>query len=104
MPDTFQSIRAVLRNSLDSTPEKVATFFKTGTGEYAQHDQFMGITVPTLRKIAKRFVFLTLEDLGLLIHSPINEERLLALVILTQNYKAAPAGQKRKFISFTEPT
>ncbi|OJU73171.1 MAG: hypothetical protein BGO07_03275 [Alphaproteobacteria bacterium 40-19] len=82
MPSIIQSVRDVLQESIDSTPEQASRFFKTNVGDYAAHDQFMGISVPKLRKIAKKFRSLNLEDLALLLQSVINEERLLALIIL----------------------
>lgn len=86
MPDSLQHLREILAHSVDSTPEKASIFFKTGPGDYAEHDRFMGITVPTLRKIAKKFMTIDFEELSLLMQSIINEERLLALIILTQQY------------------
>ena len=100
MSDTIQRLRKILLASLDSTPEKVSIYFKTGQRDYAEHDRFMGITVPTLRKIAKGFISITLEDLTLLIESPINEERLLALIILTQQYKTSAEPQKEVIYQF----
>jgi 3-methyladenine DNA glycosylase AlkD len=100
MSDAIQNLRKTLHASIDSTPEKVSIFFKTGPGDYAETDRFMGITVPTLRKIAKSFFSLTLEDLGLLIQSPINEERLLALIILTGQYKVGTLAQKEEIYQF----
>lgn len=100
MSNTIQIIQNVLQDAIDATPKKVSIFFKTGSGDYAQHDQFMGITVPTLRKIAKKILSTTLEDLVLLIHSPINEKRLFALIILTQQYKVSADHQKEELYQF----
>lgn len=62
-------------------------FFKTGQGQYAQKDQFIGISMPDLRIFAKRYEELTHNELQTLISSVIHEERLLALLILTRQYK-----------------
>ena len=86
MPETIQNLRTILYASIDSTPEKVSSYFKIGKGGYAENDKFLGIKVPTLRKIAKRFILLSLEELAILITSTFNEERLLALIILTKQY------------------
>jgi 3-methyladenine DNA glycosylase AlkD len=82
-------VKEVLKNSITVSSEKAAVFFKTGMGEYAAGDQFIGVTVPNLRKIAKKFIRLTLCDLQALLESRINEERLLALIILIHQYENA---------------
>ena len=61
-------------------------FFKTGPGEYAHGDRFLGIRVPSVRKVADEFRLLSIADLRALLESEWHEERLLALVILTQQY------------------
>lgn len=98
--DNIEKITKILQSSIDSSPTKVAIFFKTGPGSYAEHDKFIGIKVPTLRKIAKNFLHLTLTDLAILIKSPINEERLLTLIILTNKYKASTLEEKEKIYQF----
>lgn len=100
MSDKIQNLRKILENSINSTPEKISIFFKTGPGDYAEHDKFMGITVPVLRKIAKSFITLSLEDISLLIESKINEERLLALIILTGQYKLGKSDQREEIYQF----
>lgn len=62
-------------------------FFKTGKGEYGEGDIFLGITVPSLRKIAKKYYSLDVRQLKELIASKFHEERLIALFILINKYK-----------------
>ena len=62
-------------------------FFKTGKGEYGYGDIFLGVTVPELRRIAKKFSQeISLQELTELIRSPIHEVRLCALIILVDKY------------------
>ena len=63
-------------------------FFKTGKGEYGYGDIFLGVTVPNIRRIAKKFgQEISLQKLTELIRSPIHEVRLCALIILVNKYK-----------------
>ena len=100
MSDAFQYLQKILRDSVDSTPEKVSIYFKTGKGDYAENDVFMGVRVPTLRKIAKSFMHMNTNDLSLLIQSKINEERLLALIILSAQYKVGSLFKKEEIYQF----
>ena len=93
-------IKAILQNSISIQSYKATAFFKTGAGCYAEGDEFIGVTVPNLRKIAKKFRLLTLCDLQFLIQSKINEDRLLVLIILTQQYKKATDSDKEKLYQF----
>ena len=38
-------------------------FFKTGVGEYGEGDRFLGIRVPVLRKLAKKFPNLMVDEI-----------------------------------------
>ena len=63
-------------------------FFKAGKGEYAEGDEFIGVTVPDQRKIAREYYSkLTLEDLQKLLSSAIHEHRHLALLMLVAKYE-----------------
>ena len=74
-----------------ASPEVAASsarFFKTGPGEYGEGDLFIGVRVPTLRKLARDFRDLPLAEIELLLRSHIHEERMLALLVLV-----LPAGK-----------
>lgn len=79
-------IRSVLKSLVTLPKERLAVFFKTGEGQYAEGDKFIGVSVPNLRKVAKEFRNLSLEDIQILIESEVNEERFLALIILVDLY------------------
>lgn len=61
-------------------------FFKSGKGEYAEGDRFLGIRVPQQRKIARKFRDLSLPEVEKLLSSPFHEERLAALFILVYQF------------------
>lgn len=62
-------------------------FFKTEPGEYAEGDQFMGITVPNIRVVVKRYSDIDLKLVLELVHSKWHEERLLAVFILVKQFQ-----------------
>jgi 3-methyladenine DNA glycosylase AlkD len=69
----------------------LAGFFKTGPGQYGEGDAFLGVRVPVIRKVAKDFRGLPLAEVECLLHSPLHEERLAALVILVMQAAKADA-------------
>ena len=71
-------------------------YFKTAPGEYGAGDRFIGIRVPVLRKLAQEFRLLPTRDVTVLLHSPIHEERLLALLILVDAYQRADEPGRTK--------
>ncbi|MFA4854941.1 MAG: DNA alkylation repair protein [Candidatus Omnitrophota bacterium] len=74
----------------------VQRFFKTGPGEYAEGDIFLGITVPRLRILSKRYQSLAFNETLQLLKSRIHEERLLSLFILILKYRKVDLSEKRK--------
>ncbi len=96
--NTLEHIKSLLQQAV--IKEKNALFFKTGVGDYAEHDQFIGVNVPTLRTIVKDFQDLSLSEIQMLMSSPINEERLLALFILVHQYKKASKIVKNELFQF----
>ena len=73
-------------------------FFKTKKGEYGEGDIFWGLTVPQSRIIAKKFHELSLAEISKLLKSKIHEIRLIALLILVDQY--AKTKNKKLIIDF----
>lgn len=83
-----------------TSPEKSSRYFKTGPGDYAEHDRFIGITMGNLRAVAKEFDLLSFDDLEKLLFSKINEERALALIILVNRFKRSDETGKKEIYDF----
>ena len=73
-------------------------FFKSGPGEYAEGDQFLGVVVPDQRKIAKRFRDLSRTEIQKLLDSPFHECRLTGVFILVGQYEKTNSEKERKSI------
>ncbi len=103
----IEEVQRVLREAID--PEKAVIlprFFKAGPGEYAEGDQFLGITVPAQRVIVKKYAHrLTMGEVTRLLQSRWHEERLTALLILVAKYnKGAPATKNTIFDLYLDNT
>ena len=61
-------------------------FFKTGPGEYGAGDQFLGLSVPTVRKLVREYRGVPLDQMVKLLHSKWHEARLLALLMMVDAY------------------
>jgi 3-methyladenine DNA glycosylase AlkD len=74
----------------------LARFFKTGPGEYAEGDLFLGGTVPQTRSVAKKYQNLELKEVEKLFNSPFHEARLCAAIILNHQFEKSKQPQDRK--------
>lgn len=77
-----------------------ARFFKTGPGEYGQGDTFVGVRVPVLRQLAREYRDLPLNEIEVLLCSPVHEERLLALLILVARLPKCDDQHRRTVYDF----
>lgn len=75
-------------------------FFKTGKGQYGEGDIFWGLTVPQSRSIAKKYQDLNLSEVKQLLESPVHEVRLIALLILVEQFITGDVIRQRLVSSF----
>jgi len=98
--DKLESLRKDLRKF--ERPEKAKAlqwFFKTGKGEYAEGDRFLGLKTDETRLMARRYLDIRYEDIRELLKSKIHEERACAVMILVRRFEKArlPAEKKEIF-------
>jgi len=93
----IDEIRTKLRKLGSKERAKVSQrFFKTGPGEYGEGDVFLGIKVPDLRKLAKKYQDISLPDVRQLLKSAVHEERLFALFVLVLAYAKGNESVKER--------
>lgn len=85
-------------------PEKaahMASFFKTGRGEYAEGDVFWGITTPEMRAIVKKYYsHISLPQIQCLLDSPIHEQRSAGLQCLVYKFAKANKESRDEIVTF----
>jgi 3-methyladenine DNA glycosylase AlkD len=73
-------------------------FFKTGPGQYSEHDQFIGVRMPQTRDVAKKyFDVIKFNEIDQLISHPVHEIRHCALIILVNKYQS---GNKEEVFNY----
>lgn len=94
-------IRRELHRQADAgNARNLQRYFKTGPGDYGEGDRFIGVVVPKVRRIAQTYREADFATLRALIRSPIHEERLLALIILTLQAKKADPQRLAGLVRF----
>lgn len=100
-PYSFKWLRHKLWRCRDSRKAKILrSFFKTGSGQYAEGDIFWGIAVGKLRRLASVCGEVKQSTIASLLHSKVHEERLLALLLLMRRYRIADKQEKEKLFRF----
>ena len=86
-----QEVLSALRSLQNpSKAQLLSRFFKTGKGEYAEGDVFLGLTVPLSRTIVRKYMNLPLGEIKKLLQSKYHEVRLVALLMLVEKFKRIP--------------
>ena len=94
---TAKNVIADLRSVANPKKAKdLQWFFKTGPGEYAEGDIFLGVMVPQNRKIAKKYFDLPLTEIKKLTESIYHEVRFCGLLILVAQFEKTDNKVLRK--------
>jgi 3-methyladenine DNA glycosylase AlkD len=97
---TEQIIGALKDKAIPEKGEFLPKFFKAFPGGYGEGDQFLGVTVPDQRKIAKAcFQDISLDEISELLHNPFHEARLTALKMLVYRFEKLKSESGRKQIA-----
>ena len=93
----IKDIREAVRKEADNKKAAfLSRFFKTGEGQYAAGDIFLGLTVPQSRLIVKKYRDLSLKDVLELLKSNYHEERLIALFIMVYQFTKGDEAIRQK--------
>ncbi len=97
---TLASLRKEIKKEASSSRAKnLSRFFKTGKGEYAEGDIFVGLSLPQIRELAKKFQALSLNEKTQLLHSKIHEERMLSLIMMVHDFEKGDEKTKNTIYS-----
>ena len=79
----------------DNELKKISRYFKSGDGQYAEGDQFMGIKMGVLFSLAKEFAGMPVPELEKLLESKIHEIRAGAISIMDKESRTKKVSQQR---------
>jgi len=98
---TPAGLKADLRKAGDPARARdLARYFKTGKGEYAEGDKFLGLTVPATRSLAKKYRDLPLPGVKTLLASPWHEVRACGLMLLEGRFLRGGEGERKDIYRF----
>lgn len=96
------SLEAALRDlGTDERATQSARFFKTGPGQYAEGERFLGVRVPDQRKLAKRARGLPMSDVIALLQRPWHECRLTGVFVLVDRYQRGNEVEREAVFTHT---
>lgn len=94
---SLAKVRQALRRRASPRKARVLRgFFKTGKGQYGEGDVFLGVVVPDIRRTVGEYQALLLPAVAKLAASRVHEERLCALLMLVERYKAAGKSERAR--------
>lgn len=100
MTKTAAHVKSELNKLVNKNKVQVyGRFFKTGKGEYAEGDRFIGVTGSSQRILAKQiYKEVSLRACKQLLTSPIHEHRQTSLLILTYKYLKADHKEQKAIV------
>lgn len=94
---SVKTIRTEVRSLGDPVrAEHALRYFKTGPGEYGEGDRFLGLRMPQIRALVKRYGVVSPAIIKSLLKSKWHEERMLALLLMVHRYKKCDETEQEK--------
>ena len=85
----------------EQTAKFLQGFFKTGKGQYAEGDIFLGIKVPETRQAAKAYYHaMPFDEVKKILKNPVHEVRLCGLMILVEQFKKSCETDRKAIVDF----
>ncbi len=95
--EKLSAVRRAVRDLANPARARILQgFFKTGPGEYGEGDIFLGLTVPQVRSLVRRFDPVDEATIRMLLASKFHEERLLALLLLVARYQRGTEADRER--------
>jgi hypothetical protein len=89
-------VRRMQEKQSQAELEKILRYFKTGKGEYAEDDVFMGIRMGEVFKLAKEFIEMPPAEIEELLDSPVHEVRAGGLSIMDKQARSKKTPESRR--------
>lgn len=95
-----KQLQQELQNLADEKKAKhLSQFFKTGKGQYAEGDIFLGINVPIIKGIVKKYYKdITSEEIIEMLQSQWHDYRFAALQTLVMQYEKASDKKQKELV------
>ena len=100
MMNYLQAVKDELQKYIDfEKAEFLPRFFQAFPGGYGEGDRFIGVTVPNLRKAARKYYQdISLDEIQALLNEPIHEYRLTVLFMLVLKYEKSRTEAEQKAV------
>jgi len=93
-------VRAALAEVADPADAvDLQRFFKTGPGQYGEGDVFVGVRVPAIRAVVRRFRGLGFAEIDALLDDPVHEHRLAGLLLLVVASRRDPEEAVGRYLA-----
>ncbi|MEV8554777.1 DNA alkylation repair protein [Streptomyces glaucescens] len=93
-------VLAALRTRLRDLAEPAVRAQQTRVLGPAHDDELLGVRVPVLRGLARAHRRMALEDVDVLLHSRVHEERFTGLLVLAERVRTARGADRRALVGF----
>ncbi|HVK49086.1 MAG TPA: DNA alkylation repair protein [Pseudobacter sp.] len=80
----------------DAELQKIRRYFKSGEGQYGEGDQFIGVRMGELFKLAQEFTDMEPAQLEILLESPVHELRAGAMSIMDKQGRSGKTSPERR--------